>query len=135
MAETRNRDHSTAGDADEAALRPFFVAARAAEVPPRTALLSAILADAADVAAAQRLAPAPAPARSAGLAARLRRSVAPLGGWRGLTTLAASAALGFWLGLAGNLSIDGTTLSVGQAAAASADDPVADFFDLASAEN
>ena len=118
---------------DEAALAPFFAAARAAPPDPSTSLLSAILADAAEaVAAPKPTAPARAPVRL-----RLRDAVAPaLGGWRGATALAACAALGFWLGIAGGISIDGTTLQAGTALVAADDgaDPVESLFDLAAVE-
>ena len=53
--------------------------------------------------------PAPAPAGRrwrGGLAAAL-------GGWRGAAALAACGLFGFWLGLAGGVSLDGTTLQAG----------------------
>jgi hypothetical protein len=114
---------------DEAALAPFFAAARAAAPEPSTALLSAILADAAEAGAARRAPPARAPRRS-----RWRDAVAPaLGGWRGAAALAACALFGFWLGLAGGVSLDGTTLQAGSTAAAD-DGSVEAFFDLAAVE-
>jgi hypothetical protein len=123
-------DHAmTHRDPDEAALESFFAAARAAEQAPRTALLSAILADAAEVQAARAVPPAPAPGRPR----RTARLLAPIGGWRGLAALGACAALGFWLGVAGDLSLDGATLTTA-AAAESADDGVDAFFDYASLE-
>ena len=125
----RDDDRVTAAH-DEAALAPFFAAARAAEPPPPVHLLSAILADAA-VAQAARTPPAE-PVRRA-RRGRALRFAAPIGGWRAVAALAACAALGFWLGLAGEVSIDGATVSAG-AAIAETDDPVGEFFDLASVE-
>ena len=125
---TRHRD--AARSDDEAALEAFFAAARAEADAPRTALLSAILADAAEVHAARN---APAPAAPPRRTVRGIRLLAPIGGWRGLAALGACAALGFWLGLAGNLSLDGTTLTAG-AASPSAADGVDAFFDYASLE-
>jgi hypothetical protein len=123
----------------EAALEPFFAAARAADRTavrgPTTALLSAILADAAEV-SAERAAAAAEPL-AAGHGAYLRA----IGGWRGLTALAACAALGFWLGIAGEVPIDtggsawssyGT--SDGASAEGGGDDQLGAFYDLASAE-
>ena len=115
--------------ADEAALEAFLTAARAEAPAPRTALLSAILADAAEVHAAREAAPAPWPP----LPARRVRFLAPIGGWRGLAALGACAALGFWLGLAGNLTLDGATLTTA-ATSESAADGVDAFFDFASLE-
>jgi hypothetical protein len=112
-------------DQDDA-LEPFFAAARAAGEGPRTALLSAILADAAEMHAA-RTAPAPAAPRRPARGVRL---LAPIGGWRALAALGACAALGVWLGLAGNLALDGATLTAG----ASAADGLDAFFDYAALE-
>jgi hypothetical protein len=110
-----------AGMADEAALRPFFAAARAAEPPVRTDFLTAILSDAAAV----RAAPPPP------VAAAPRRFAA-IGGWGGLAALAASAAVGFWLGTTGALPVDERAMAE---TAAVAESPVAEFFDLAAAED
>jgi hypothetical protein len=117
-------------DADEAALDTFFAAARAEEHPPRTALLSAILADAAEVHASRHAAPDPAPRRSGW---RLASLFEPLGGWRALAALGACAAVGFWLGIAGNLTVDGATVIAGTASESAADGVDA-FFDYASLE-
>jgi len=109
-------------------LESFFAAARAEDAPPRTALLSAILADAADVQAARApraSVPVPPP-RPAGR--RFGRLFAPLGG---VAALGACAALGFWLGLAGSLTLEGTTLTAGSETAAYGVDA---FFDYASLE-
>jgi hypothetical protein len=120
----------TAGDRGAEALAPFFAAARAEAPEPSVALLSAILADAAEAGSARR---PPPPAR-----VRWRDAVAPaLGGWRGATALAACALVGFWLGLAGGITIDGTTLAAGTALAAADDgaDPVETLLvDLAAVE-
>jgi hypothetical protein len=125
----RDDDPVTAAH-DEAALAPFFAAARGAEPPPPVHLLSAILADAA--AAQTARIPAADPARRTPRG-RVVRLAAPVGGWRGVAALAVCAALGFWLGLAGEISIDGATVSAGTAIAES-DDPVGEFFDLAAME-
>ena len=106
---------------DEAALAPFFAAARAAPPEPPVRLLSAILADAAEAGA-----PLAAP-----VAARWR--AVPALGWRGATALAACALLGFWLGLAGGVTIDGTTLQAGTVAA-DGGDPIETFLELAAME-
>ncbi len=118
-------------DAAEAALEPFFAAARATEPPPSLALLSAILADAADAGAARL--PAPRPARRSAWR-RLRGLAEPLGGWRGLAALGACAAIGFWVGVAGGVSIEGGSVWTGSTPAEASADPVGAFFDLASAE-
>jgi ferric-dicitrate binding protein FerR (iron transport regulator) len=108
-------------------LEAFFAAARAENPAPRTALLSAILADAAEVQAARApraSLPVP-PQRPAGW--RFGRLFAPLGG---VAALAACAALGFWIGLAGSLTLDGATLTAGETPAYGVDA----FFDYASLE-
>ena len=133
-------------EAAETALEPFFAAARAADRAggrgPTTALLSAILADAAAVASERRAAEAPAAVRRRGGYLRT------LGGWPGLTALAACAALGFWLGIAGEVTIDtgqsawssswsGPWSSDGagdDTAAGDGADQLGAFYDLASAE-
>lgn len=127
MADENDRKSPTG---DEAALAAFFAAARADEPPVPMALLSAILADAAELAAERAPAPAPVarPARR-----RLGRLFDPLGGWRGATALAACALVGFWIGIAGDIAIDGTSVQAGTTVADS-DDPVVEFFDLAALE-
>jgi hypothetical protein len=107
---------------DEADLAALFAAARGEDPPLRPALLSAILTDAATVSAARR----PAPGRW--------RLLGGLGGW-GATALAAAAVLGFWLGIAGDIDITNPSAWAGARTAESDADPVAAFFDLASAEN
>ena len=117
---------------DEAFLARWFAAARDDDPAPPPALLNAILADAADVAAARADAVAP-PARRGW---RRPAFLAPIGGWGGLATLGACAVLGFWLGIAGNLALDGTSLTTSAATLASDDDAggVDAFFDYASLE-
>jgi hypothetical protein len=106
-----------------AALAPFFAAARTAPPEPALVLRSAILADAAEAVPPS----APTPTR--------RRALAPaFGFWRGAAALAACALLGFWLGLAGSVTIDGATLQAGTAVAADSADPIETFFDLAAME-
>lgn len=122
---------------DEDELERFFAAARADAAEPSLALLGAILRDAATVTAERdpvREAPAvraaPPPAGSTRLA--------PIGGWPGFAAMAACAVIGFWAGMAGNLSLDGMTLerSAGLGSqVASADDPVDAFYTLGTAEN
>jgi hypothetical protein len=122
MTEDRRKGATTSED--EAMLAPFFAAARVAPPEPPLRLLSAILADAAE-------ARAPAPATSA--AGPRWRGLPALGGWRAATALAACAVLGFWLGLAGGVTIDGTTLQAGSFAA-DGGDPIETFLELAAAE-
>ena len=97
-----------------------------------------------DAAALRRSSPTPptsprrgGPRRRRRAPARWRGVVAPaLGGWRGATALAACAALGFWLGLAGGVTLDGTTLQAGTTLATADDgaDPVEALFELAAVE-
>jgi hypothetical protein len=123
-------DHPTrpTSTADEALLAPFFAVARAEAAAPTTALLSAILADAAAASASRAAQPAPAP--------RARRRLEPIGGWRGLAALAACALLGLWLGLAGRVSLDAAPGWTGLQTAddVNGDEEVGAFFDLASVE-
>ena len=122
--------------ADEAALERFFAAARADRPEPPLRLLNAVLADAAEVAAARQAPQAPAvPARPWW---RHPRLLEPIAGWRGLATLGACAVFGFWVGIAGGITVDDGTVWAGTATVASdeaATDPVGEFFDLASVEN
>ena len=135
MVDDCRSNEATSGDA--AALAPFFAAARATAPEPPLDLLSAILADAAEAGA-----PHPIPARGPATARpdrpRRRSLAATLGGWRGATALAACAALGFWLGIAGSVTVDGGMLRSDAASYASASaygaDPVETFLDLASLE-
>lgn len=121
---------------DEATLAPYFAAARRSEPAPPRALLSAILADAGEVSAAraaQLAVSSEPPSRPRAAAARPRRGLlAALGGWQVAATLVAASAFGFWIGLSGTVELGG-----GAGLTASAEtqgDPVAGFFDLASAE-
>jgi len=124
MADDRKARGMTPEDtAAAAALAPFFAAARAAPPEPSVALLSAILADAAEAGPPPAAAPAP-----------VRRLAPAVGYWRGAAALAACALLGFWLGLAGGVEIDGATLQAGTASAADNADPIETFFDLAAME-
>jgi len=135
----RDTPISAGTSAEEAALAAFFAAARAEDVEPRTALLSAILADAAEVHAARATAGS-APARPATATPVPRRRfgagvLSPIGGWGGLAALGACAALGFWLGLAGNLSLDGASLTtVAASQSDAAETGAVAFFDYASLE-
>jgi anti-sigma-K factor RskA len=127
MADDRRSRTMTPEDEAATALAPFFAAARAAPPGPPVSLLSAILADAAE-------ATAPPAATAASARTRWRAAPPALGGWRAVTALAACVLLGFWLGLAGGVTIEGTTLRAGTVAAADADDPVEAFFELAAVE-
>ena len=122
----------TGDEEAEAALAPFFAAARA-EPGPSTALLNKVIADAAEVAAARAPRPAPA-AQRRGIGQRLRAAFAPVGGWPGLAALGTCAAIGFWAGLAGVGWLDAGDLSIDASTAEASADPVADFFDLAAVE-
>ena len=94
-------------DADEAALEPFFAAARAEEPAPahRAPLGHPRRRRRGRTPPAPRRAARRRPAAPAGAARSSRRSAAGAA----LAALAACAALGFWLGLAGNLTVDGAT--------------------------
>jgi len=123
--------------AEERLLAPWFAAARAEAADPPLALLSAIIADAGAIGAMRTAAitPAPVPATPG----PRRRWLQGVGGWKGLTALAACAAVGFWIGIAGRVTIeDGAvwagTRTVAANAEAAPDDPVVAFFDLASVE-
>ena len=144
--------------AEERLLAPWFAAARAEAADPPLTLLSAILADAAEIRSEIRgeiggeigsdtggeigaaREPAAAPAAVLAAPARPRRRwLQGVGGWKGMTALAACAAVGFWIGLAGRVTIeDGAVWAGTRAVAADADsapdDPVVAFFDLASVE-
>ena len=102
---------------DDAMLDSFFAAARADTPAPRAALLSAILADAAEMHAARAAAP-PAARIPPPFHSRLAGLLSPIGGWRGLGALGACAGLGFWLGAAGHLTLDGAALTAGISAGA-----------------
>jgi hypothetical protein len=105
---------------DDETLEAFFAAAGREEVAPSPALIAAVLADAAAVTSARE-------------AHRSRRAAARWRGWVPATAaLAASALLGFWIGVAG----EGAQVSLfAETTAGEAEDPVGGFFDLASAEN
>lgn len=142
-------------------LEPWFAAVRDEPAEPPLSLLSAILADAGAVddarQAEEHMAPEAAPDRDANsgpkptgvtaVASPEAARVPPQAGEAGrfnlvragkaLAALAACAALGFWIGLAGQVTIeDGTVWSGPQSAAAESvpEDPVGAFFDLASVE-
>jgi hypothetical protein len=116
-------DTTMTEDEAAAALAPFLASARAEDTAPRTALINAILADAADV-SSTRARPAPVPQR------HRWRFPAPVG-WRGATALAACVVAGFVIGLLGGGDDLGTAAVWGEATAV---DPVAGFFDLDAAE-
>jgi hypothetical protein len=111
-------------------LEPFFHEAKTAEPAPRNAFLNAIFADAAEVSEARRM---PQLRRQPSLWNRMSSVLDGLGGWRGATALAGSAALGFWIGTSDLTEID-AYLGLSSSTIESADGPVMAFFDLASAE-
>jgi hypothetical protein len=120
MTTTGHEDEDRRIDAE---LAPYFAAARAARPSPPLHVMSAILADAAEVGALRAAPPVPAPRR--------RRVGAKRGFGIGAALVAATIA-GFAVGLAGaiDVSIPGTSAATAAAEA----DPVAGFFDLAMAE-
>ena len=123
-------------DRMQEALAPFFAAARRDAPPaPDTALLTRILADAAGIGAARAAVPErPTPPAQDGLAARLRRLFAPLGGLPAATALGACAVLGLTTGMMG--AVDGSTAALWGTALAE-DEPAAAvlaFYDLESPE-
>jgi anti-sigma factor RsiW len=89
-------------DSEDAALDAVFAAARAETPAPRTELLNAILADAADETARRRPVPAP-PARRQprGWRPRSPGVFGALGGWPAAAALGACAAVGFVAGISG----------------------------------
>jgi len=87
----------------EAALAPFFEAARAQAPEPSPDLLARVLADA-EAAQAQPVARRPVP--RSGLWTRIAQG---LGGWPGLTGLGAAALAGLWIGLAMPATLPGIT--------------------------
>jgi hypothetical protein len=133
MAETENGPMTPKHHPDEAALARFFAAARADAPEPPARLLNAILADAAEVAHARQPAPAPVPRPRWRRLGRLE----PIGGWGGLAALGACAAFGFWVGIAGGITVEDGTVWAGSASALSdnATDPVGEFLALAAVEN
>lgn len=120
-------EDDAAAEAEARALESWFAAARAEPAGPPLALFSAILGDAAAVTAERR---PPLPRRKQAV-------LGGIGGWKGLTGLAACAAVGFWIGIAGQVTIENGTVWSGAGTVTSEampDDPVGAFFDLASAE-
>jgi len=81
---------------EEAALAPFFEAAREAAPEPSAQLLARVLADAGAVQDRRAAAARPATVR-AGLRTRIARG---LGGWPAMAGLAAAGLAGLWIGLA-----------------------------------
>jgi hypothetical protein len=111
---------------EEGALGPFFAAARAAAPAPEPALIAAILADA-EAAMPRR------PSRRRASRNVLAPVLEMLGGWRGAGAVAASALIGFGIGLSGSgLMPEGPAvwLADGDLLATLAD-PVAPLFDTA----
>jgi hypothetical protein len=106
---------------EEGALAPFFAAAGASAPAPEPALIAAILADA----------EAAMPRRPS------RNPLAPLlevlGGWRGAGAVAASALIGFGIGLSGSGLVpeDPAVWLTGGDVLATLADPVAPLFDTA----
>lgn len=104
MSDDRKADAGVSGKSrsdEDAALAPFFAAARAARPTVSAALTARILADSAaelpraPVARAALRAPSP-PTRPA----LARRLLAALGGWGGLGGLATATLAGVWIGIA-----------------------------------
>jgi hypothetical protein len=128
MAETDQEDRPMTRDGhDEAGeLAAFFAAARTDAAPPPTGLLDAVLADAAEVAAARARPARPRRRRWSGAGGFL----APIGGWGAAAALGACVALGFGAGLLGGGDAGAAALWDAGAPA----DPVEAFFDLAAAE-
>lgn len=121
-------------------LDPWFAAARSETPEPPLALMSAILGDAAAVSAERVAMPVETVAETDAaetVPLRRRRRFDGIGGWKGLAALAACAAMGFWAGIAGQVTVEDGALWTGQPAVAAEtvpDDPVGAFFDLASVE-
>ena len=122
-----DRDETPTADPrrEEGALAPFFAAARGAVPAPEPRLIAVILADA----------EAAMPRRPA------RNPLAPLvgllgafpGGWRGAGAVAASALIGFGIGLSGGglVPADPAAWLTGGDLLATLADPVAPLFDSA----
>lgn len=125
----RTTDRHPGHDPETEALEVFFKAARAAEAPPDAALLSRILGDAAEVSAAARPAPTPAPARPA---PRWGGVAALLGGWRGGAALTACALIGLLIGATGYARL--TTDGAGYYVAGDTASDIGEFYDLAALE-
>lgn len=126
---------------EERTLDPWFAAARSETPEPPLALLSAILGDAAEVSAERVVVPAEDAAAEMVAAKpvplRRQRRFDGIGGWKGLAALAACAAMGFWAGIAGQVTVEDGALWTGHASAVAEtvpEDPVGAFFDLASVE-
>jgi len=105
-------------------LAPYFDAARMRTQDPSVALLSAIIADAAAVQAARN----PPPPAWRRLLDPARRT------WPASAALAACALLGFWVGVAGTVSIDPTSFATTLSDGSTDADPVATFLELAAME-
>jgi hypothetical protein len=118
-------------DRENATLEVFFAAARAETPAPRTELLTAILAEAADAAARRRRASAPQRPRPR-WRPRLPGGFRALGGWPAAAALGACTALGFMAGISGG-SDTASTLIWGEQASSeySADAAATEVIDLA----
>lgn len=90
-------------DRDEDDLMALFGAARADTARPSEGLLDRIMADA-DMVLAGAAPVAPVPRRSLGAVL-----LAVLGGWGGVSGLAAATMAGLWIGVAPPASLDGLT--------------------------
>jgi hypothetical protein len=110
---------------EEQTLAAYLAAGRADEAPPSDALMAAILAD-----GLAAMPPHP-------VARPLRRPAARhlSDRWSAAVALAAAAAVGFWIGLAGQLEVIDPTAWTGVGLTEAEADPVAGFFDLAAVEN
>lgn len=121
---------------DDAMLDALFARTRAEEPAPSTALLSAILGDAAEVSAGRAAVSAPLPERAAprrrfGIGAALEA----IGGWGGMTVLGTCAAVGFWFGTVDMNSYGLETGGLTQISQSETSvDQVTGFFDMASVE-
>jgi hypothetical protein len=120
-----DRDETPTADprSEEGALAPFFAAARDAVPAPEPRLVAAILADA-EAAMPRRAGRAPNP---------LAPLLDLLGGWRGAGAVAASALIGFGIGLSGGGPVpeDPAAWLAGDDVLATLADPVAPLFDSA----
>ncbi len=120
-----DKDDSMRDDprSEEGPLGPFFAAARAAAPAPDPALIAAILAD------AEVAMPRP-PSRNRSVLAPVLEM---LGGWQGAGAVAASALIGFGIGLSGNGLVpeDPAVWLAGGDVLATLADPVAPLFDTA----
>jgi hypothetical protein len=125
-----NTDHAER-DPETAALEAFFAAGRAAETKPGMPFLSAILADAAEIACAREISAPPArvPEPPDGI---WRGFAALLGGWRGGAALTACALAGFLIGVSGYARLPAETSSYEVAGETPSD--IGAFYDLATLE-